>query len=309
MITADAFLQQLINGLSLGAMYAILALGFTIVYGILQLVNFAHFSIFMIGSFVAMGILHLFGLEGQSVTLAGLTLVAVLLVTLALTMLACGTLGVLVERIALRPLRGCSGSVGMITTIGVSFILSNIVLLAAGADSKNFPDPLPRFAFNLEGASLHLREILVWLVAVVIMVGLWFFVQRAKLGKAMRATAQDAEAARMMGVDVDRVIMTSFFIGSALAGAAGMIFGLYYGFTSVQIGVAAGLRAFTAAVLGGIGSVPGAMVGGLVVGLIEAFGGQLISTAWSDVIIFLTLVTVLIFKPSGLLGRVAPDKS
>jgi branched-chain amino acid transport system permease protein len=163
--------------------------------------------------------------------------------------------------------------------------------------------------WHLGGAVVELRQLLIWAVAVVLMGGLWLFVQRSKLGKAMRATAQDPEAARMMGVEVDRVILTAFFLGSALAGASGMIFGLYYNFTSFIIGFTAGLRAFTAAVLGGIGNVPGAMVGGILIGLIESYGGQFIAASWADVIIFSILVAVLVFRPSGLLGRLAPTKS
>jgi len=312
MTVYDLWLQQAINGLSLGAMYALLALGFTLVYGILELINFAHFNIFMIGSFVAMWVLQSFGLSGQSVVLTGLPLVGVLFTALVVTMLFSGVLGAAIERYSLRPLRGITGPAAMITTIGISYILFNIVVLGIGADSKNFPNPLPPMRWNIggpNGAVLELRQVLIWIVSIVLMGGLWVFVQRTRLGKAMRATAQDPEAARMMGVEVDKVILTAFFLGSALAGAGGMIFGLYYNFTSFIIGFTAGLRAFTAAVLGGIGNVPGAMIGGVLIGLIEAFGGQLIGASWADVIIFSILVLVLVFKPSGLLGRLAPTKS
>jgi branched-chain amino acid transport system permease protein len=303
------YLQQLINGLSLGAMYALLALGFTLVYGILELINFSHFNVFMVGSFVALYVLEAFGLSGQEVILTGLPLAGVLLVTFAVTMVFCGGLGVTIERLCLRPLRNVKGPAAMITTIGVSYILFNIVLLTVGADSKNFPNPLPSIRYQIAGAVLDFRVILIWVIALLLMAGLYMFVQRSRIGKAMRATAQDAEAARMMGVEVDRVIIMAFFLGSALAGAGGLIFGLYYNFTSFIIGFTAGLRAFTAAVLGGIGNVPGAMVGGVLIGLIEAMGGQFIATAWTDVIIFSILVLVLVFKPAGLFGRLAPNKS
>jgi len=309
MSTFDLLLQQVINGLSLGAMYSLLALGFTLVYGILELINFSHFNVFMVGSFVAMFTLQMFGLTGQEIVMTGFPLIGVLLVTLVVTMLFSGTLGVIIERVSLRPLRNIPGPAAMITTIGVSYILFNIVLLTVGADSKNFPNPLPTYEFHFGDAVLRLREILIWITALLLMLGLYFFVQRSKLGKAMRATAQDPEAARMMGVEVDKVIITAFFLGSALAGAGGMIFGLYYNFTSFIIGFTAGLRAFTAAVLGGIGNIPGAMVGGLMIGLIEAFGGQFIATAWTDVIIFSLLVLVLVFRPAGLFGALAPNKS
>jgi len=309
MTTTDLFLQQAINGLSLGAMYALLALGFTLVYGILELINFSHFNVFMVGSFIALWVLQQFGLSGQDTLLYGLPLVGVLLAAFAVTMLATGVIGVGIERFLLRPLRNVKGPAAMITTIGVSYILFNIILLTVGADSKNFPNPLPPVQFAIGGAVLRLREVLIWIIATLLMLALTFFVQRTKMGRAMRATAQDAEAARMMGVEVDRVIMTAFFLGSALAGAGGLIFGLYYNFTSFLIGFNAGLRAFTAAVLGGIGNVPGAMLGGIIIGLVEAIGGQLIGSAWADVIIFAILVLVLVFRPAGLLGRLAPNKS
>jgi branched-chain amino acid transport system permease protein len=309
MIDISVLLQQVVNGVSLGAIYALLALGFTLVYGILELINFAHFNVFMVGSFVGMWALQLLGIEGQGRVLTGVALVGVLLFAFGVTMLASGVLGVAIERVALRPLRGVRGTAGMITTIGVSYILFNIILLTVGADAKNYPNPLPAVRWRIDGVVIELRELLIWGVALALMAILHLFVTRSRLGKAMRATAQDAEAARMMGVDVDRIIVTAFFLGSALAGAAALIFGLYYNFTSFLIGYTAGLRAFTAAVLGGIGNVPGAMVGGILIGLIESLGGQLIAVRWTDVIIFSILVIVLVFFPSGLFGRAAPNKS
>ncbi len=309
MTATDLLVQQAINGLSLGAMYALLALGFTLVYGILELINFSHFNIFMVGSFVALMALEAMGVVGQQTVMSGFPLVGVLFVAFLATTMFTGTLGVLIYRFLLRPLRGVKGPAAMITTIGVSYILFNIVLLTIGADAKNFPNPLPPIQWAIGGAVLRLREVLIWVIALLLMGGLTYFVQYTRLGKAMRATAQDPEAARMMGVEVDRVIMTAFFLGSALAGAGGMIFGLYYNFTSFIVGFNAGLRAFTAAVLGGIGNVPGAMLGGVIIGLIEAVSGQMIATGWTDVIIFSILVLVLVFRPSGLLGRVAPNKS
>ncbi len=309
MTFTDLLTQQVINGLSLGAMYALLALGFTLVYGILELINFAHFNIFMVGSFIGLWTLQAMGFSGQTATLTGLPLIGVLLVAFGVTMIASGVLGVVIERFSLRPLRNVKGPAAMITTIGVSYILFNIVLLWVGADSKNYPNPLPPITWQIGGATLRLREVLIWAVSAGLMAGLHFFVRSSRLGKAMRATAQDPEAARMMGVEVDRVIIMAFFIGSALAGAGGLIFGLYYNFTSFIIGFTAGLRAFTAAVLGGIGNIVGAMVGGIVIGLIETLGGQFIAVEWTDVIIFSLLVLVLVFRPSGLFGQMAPNKS
>jgi branched-chain amino acid transport system permease protein len=309
MSDSGVLLQQVVNGLSLGAIYALLALGFTLVYGILELINFAHFNVFMVGSFVGMWALQLLGLSGQSRVLTGFALAGTLAFAFAVTMLAAGALGVAIERVALRPLRGVRGTAGMITTIGVSYVLFNVILLTVGAGSQNYPNPLPAIRWHLGQVTIELREVLIWGVALALMLALHLFVDRTRLGKAMRATAQDAEAARMMGVDVDRVVVTAFFLGSGLAGAAALIFGLYYNYTSFIIGYTAGLRAFTAAVLGGIGSIPGAMVGGLLIGLIETLGGQVIAVRWTDVIIFSILVLVLVFAPSGLFGRAAPTKS
>jgi branched-chain amino acid transport system permease protein len=302
-------LQQVINGLSLGAMYALLALGFTLVYGILELINFAHFNVFMVSSFVGMWALEALGVSGQGHVLTGLALAGTLGFAFAVTMLAAGGLGVAIERLSLRPLRNVKGPAAMITTIGVSYILFNVILLGVGAESKNYPNPMPVVRWQFGQVTLELREVLIWVITAVLMAALHLFVHHTRLGKAMRATAQDPEAARMMGVEVDRVIVTAFFLGSALAGAAALIFGLYYNFTSFIIGYTAGLRAFTAAVLGGIGSVGGAMVGGLLIGLIESLGGQLIAVRWTDVIIFSILIMVLVFVPSGLFGRATPNKS
>jgi branched-chain amino acid transport system permease protein len=309
MTDSAVLLQQVVNGLSLGAMYALLALGFTLVYGILELINFAHFNVFMVASFIGMWALQLLGISGQSQVLTGLALAGSLGFAFIVTMTAAGIIGVVIERLSLRPLRGVRGTAAMITTIGVSYILFNIILLTVGAGSQNYPNPLPVMRWQLGEVVVQLKELLIWGTSLALMVGLHLFVNRTRLGKAMRATAQDTEAARMRGVNVDRVIVTAFFLGSALAGAAALIFGLYYNYTSFIIGYSAGLRAFTAAVLGGIGSIPGAMVGGLLIGLIETLGGQLIAVRWTDVIIFSILVLVLVFVPAGLFGRATPTKS
>jgi branched-chain amino acid transport system permease protein len=305
----DILLQQIINGVSLGAMYSLLALGFTMVYGVIELINFAHFNVFMVGSFIALWMMQALGFVGQAEVLYGLPLVGVLLLVLVGTMLCTGAIGALIERYGLRALRGASGTAPMITTIGISYILFNLVLLSVGAESKNYANPMPPLRWEIGEAVLRLREVLLWSVSILLMFALHYFVRRTKMGKAMQATAQDQEAARMMGVDVDRVVLITFFLGSALAGAAGFIFGLYYNYTSFIIGYTAGLRAFTAAVLGGIGNLPGAMLGGLLIGLIESLGGQYLQVRWTDVIIFSILVMVLVFRPTGLLGRAAPTKS
>ena len=305
----DILLQQIINGVSLGAMYSLLALGFTMVYGIIELINFAHFNVFMVGSFIALWMMQALGFVGQAEVLYGMPLVGVLLLVLVGTMLCTGAIGAFIERYGLRALRGASGTAPMITTIGISYILFNLVLLSVGAESKNYANPIPPLRWEIGEAVLRLREVLLWSVSILLMFALHYFVRRTKMGKAMQATAQDQEAARMMGVDVDWVVLITFFLGSALAGAAGFIFGLYYNYTSFIIGYTAGLRAFTAAVLGGIGNLPGAMLGGLLIGLIESLGGQYLQVRWTDVIIFSILVMVLVFRPTGLLGRAAPTKS
>ena len=305
----DILVQQTINGLSLGAMYALLALGFTLVYGIMELINFAHFNVFMVGTFVAMGTLEALGLSGRATILHGVPLIGALLAALVAAMLVCGLIGAGIERFFLRRLRRVKGPAAMIATIGISYILSNLVLLFIGGQGFDVPNPIPSTRFHIGGAVMDLREPMIWAMAAILMGGLTYFVNATKLGRAMRATAQDPEAARMMGVDVDGVILLAFFLGSALAGAAAVIFSLYYDYTNFYIGFDAGLRAFTAAVLGGIGNVPGAMLGGLAIGLVETMTAQFISTNWAEVVIFAILILVLVFRPAGLLGRVAPNKS
>ena len=304
--------QQLVNGLSLGMMYALLALGFTMVYGIIELINFAHFNVFMSGTFFALWFLALLGYGRGARPLEGATLVLVIVGAFAFTMVVTGALGALIERICLKPLRGVSGTAPMITTIGVSLILQSLILFATNfANNVPFPGLIPDQRWNLLGTPVvvTLKNVLLWGAAVVLMFILDFFVRRTWLGKAMRATAQDPEAARMMGIRIDVIILLTFFIGSALAGAAALIFGVYYGLTSYIVGYLAGLRAFTAAVLGGIGNIPGAVLGGLTIGLVEALSGQFIGTAWSDAVIFTILVFVLVFKPNGLLGMQRPQRA
>jgi branched-chain amino acid transport system permease protein len=304
--------QQLVNGLSLGMMYALLALGFTMVYGIIELINFAHFNVFMAGTFFALWFLAFLGYGRTSQPLGGLNLVLVFASAFAVTMLLTGLLGVIIERLCLKPLRGVSGTAPMITTIGVSLILQSLILFATNfANNVPFPALIPNTRWNLLGSGVEvtLKNVLLWVSALVLMVLLDYLVRRTWLGKAMRATAQDPEAARMMGIRIDLIILLTFFIGSALAGAAALIFGVYYGLTSYIVGYLAGLRAFTAAVLGGIGNIPGAVLGGLVIGFIESLSGHFISNAWSDVLIFSILILVLVFRPNGLLGMQRPQRA
>jgi len=305
-------LQQLVNGLSLGMMYALLALGFTMVYGIIELINFAHFNVFMSGTFFALWFLALLGFGRSSRPLGGPDLILVLLGTFLFTMLMTGLLGAVIERLCLKPLRGVSGTAPMITTIGVSLILQALILFASNfANNVPFPGIVPNDRWGILGTPVNvtLKNVLLWVSAIVLMFVLDSFVRRTWLGKAMRATAQDPEAARMMGIRIDVIILVTFFIGSALAGAAALIFGLYYGLTSYIVGYLAGLRAFTAAVLGGIGNIPGAVLGGLLIGMVESLSGQFVGNAWSDALIFAILILVLVFKPNGLLGMQRPTRA
>ena len=305
----DIFLQQLVNGLALGMMYALLALGFTMVYGIIELINFSHFSVFMTGTFIGIIVLDLMGITAVSKAVTGLPLVGTLVILFVATMGLTGLLGMLIERVCLRPVRHISGTAPMITTIGVAFILINVMLLWWGPQTQRFPQLLPNWRWQIGQADITFKLVVLCVAGLILMLALNFLVKRTALGKAMRATAQDADAARMMGVDVDRVVLLTFFLGSALAGAGSLFFGLYYGFTGYYIGYQTGLRAFTSAVLGGIGNIPGAVVGGLVIGLVQALGGQLLGVKWTDVIIFSILIVVMVFRPAGLLGAQTPQKA
>ncbi len=305
-------LQQRVNGLSLGMMYALLALGFTMVYGIIELINFAHFNVFMSGTFFGLWFLALLGYGRTARPLEGATLILVFGAAFVVTMVVTGALGAIIERVCLKPLRGVSGTAPMITTIGVSLILQSLILYASNfANNVPYPSLVPNLRWNVLGSPVEitLKNVVLWTSALLLMVVLDAFVRRTWLGKAMRATAQDPEAARMMGIRIDVVILLTFFIGSALAGAAALIFGVYYGLTSYIVGYLAGLRAFTAAVLGGIGNVPGAVLGGLLIGFVESLSGQFIGNAWSDVVIFSILIIVLVFRPNGLLGMQRPQRA
>jgi len=301
----DVLLQQLINGLSLGGIYALIALGYTMVYGIIELINFAHGDVYTLGAFFSLAILGLLGVSGE---LHGPPLVGVVLLTIAGAMVLCGITGVLIERLAYRRLRSAPRLAPLITAIGVSFILENLMQLWRGPSPVPFPEVIPNPSLHLGGVEITAKEILVVGLAVLMMIGLQLFVYRTRIGKAMRATAQDRDAAQLMGININTTIAVTFLVGSALAGAAGFVSGVYYGTTWFFLGFGAGLKAFTAAVLGGIGNLTGAMVGGFVIGVIEAFTTQFISDQWSNVVVFSVLVLVLVFRPSGLFGEALPDK-
>jgi len=300
----DTFTQLTVDALTLGSVYALIALGYTLVYGVLKLLNFAHGDVFMVGSFVGFGVLQVLGGTADPVVPVWLLLT---LITAA-AMAACAGIGVAIERFAYRPLRDAPRIAPLISALGVSFFLANSMQLLFGAAPRNYN------TFDLSNGALYLKgidigdvrvpllRIVTILSAFVLMICLWFLVNRTRTGKAMRATSYDREAAAMMGIDIDRVIVFTFVLGSALAGAAGVLFALRVP-TSVSIGFLAGLKGFTAAVIGGIGSVPGAMAGGLLLGFTESYTQGYISTKWSDLVVFSILIGFMIFRPQGLLGR------
>ena len=303
----DVFFQQVINGLSLGGIYALIALGYTMVYGIIELINFAHGDIYTLGTFFSLAILTAIGVSGE---VHGPMLIVVVAVTILAAMLLCGITGVVIERLAYRRLRSAPRLAPLITAIGVSFILENVMQLWRGPSPIPFPQVMPNPSANVGGVSISAKQVVVMALAVVMMIALQLFVYRTKMGKAMRATAQDRDAAQLMGININTTIAMTFLIGSALAGAAGFVSGMYYGTTWFFNGFEAGLKAFTAAVLGGIGNIAGAMLGGFLIGLIESIATQYIpgGAQWSNVVVFSVLVLVLIFRPSGLLGESLPEK-
>ncbi|MBM3950849.1 MAG: branched-chain amino acid ABC transporter permease LivH [Rhodospirillales bacterium] len=299
----EYFTQQLINGITLGAIYALIAIGYTMVYGIIGMINFAHGEIFMIGGFISIIAFLLLGLFG--ITWAPLAILVALLVTMALTPLY----GWALERIAYRPLRHSPRLAALITAIGMSIFLQNYVQLVQGARVKPI-QPIVTGGIEIMRrgdfvVTLGYLQILIVVLTVALMAAFSLLIQRTSLGRAQRACEQDLKMASLVGVDVDRTIAQTFIMGAALAAVAGLIFLLHYGVVDFYIGFHAGIKAFTAAVLGGIGSLPGAMLGGLLIGLIEAFWSAYFSVEYKDVAAFTVLVVVLIFRPTGLLGR--PD--
>ena len=288
------WLQQLINGISLGSIYALIALGYTMVYGIIKLINFAHGEVFMVGSFL--------GFIAISVWDLGF------FPALLISMTACAVFGVLIERIAYKRLRNATRIAALITAIGVSLLIQNGVIYIRGAQPVAYPDVFENKSFNLFGAQISTQAILILSVSIGLMIILQFIVHKTKIGKAMRAVSHDAEAAKLMGINVDNTISATFAIGSALAGAAGVIFGVYYTKIDPLMGVIPGLKAFVAAVLGGIGIIPGAMVGGLVLGVVETIVSAIGLSLWRDAAAFIILILILIFKPEGIFGKNTREK-
>jgi branched-chain amino acid transport system permease protein len=299
--------QQLVNGLTLGSVYALIALGYSMVYGILKLLNFAHGEVYMVGAFIGYGVLTVLGGAADPSVAVPLLIIAMFLAA----MVGCGLLGVAIERFAYRPLRDAPRIAPLISALGVSFFLQSSALLLFSARFRSYDTPrLISFETGINAGPLRISlvRILVIVTAIALMAALTMLVGRTRLGRAIRATAVDREAAMMMGVDVDKVIVATFFIGSALAGAGGVMFGLVFSNVYHLMGFTAGLKGFTAAVVGGIGSVPGAMLGGLLIGLAEAFASGYISSTFQDLIVFLILVAVMLLRPRGLLGVAALDK-
>lgn len=298
------FFQQLINGFTVGGVYALIALGYTMVYGILELINFAHGEIYMLGAYLGIiffGFFTAAGLTSYSLPLS-------LLLTFAMAVIFCSAYGFTMEKIAYRPLRNAPRLSPLISAIGVSIFLQNYVMLTQGATDKVFPHLFGTSGFTLFSARVTHLQTAIILVSLFLMICLHLFITKTKMGKAMRAVAQDKVMASLLGINIDSIISLTFIIGSGLAAIAGVMIALYYGLVNYSIGYVAGIKAFTAAVLGGIGSIPGAMFGGLFLGFVESMGASYISSEYKDAYAFLVLIAVLLIKPSGIFGKTTEEK-
>lgn len=298
------FLQQLINGLTLGSVYALIALGYSMVYGILELINFAHGEIYMLGAYLGIIFLAFFtatGLTASSLPLA-------LLLTVVLSVIVCSCYGFTIEKIAYKPLRNAPRLSPLISAIGVSIFLQNYVMLTQGATDKVFPHIFGVAGFSVFSVRVTFLQLTIIATSVFLMVLLRFFVRKTRIGTAMRAVAQDKTMAALLGINIDTVISVTFVLGSGLAAVAGLMVATYYGLVNYFIGYVAGIKAFTAAVLGGIGSIRGAMVGGIVLGMIESLGGSYISGEYKDAYAFMILIVILLLKPGGLFGKAELEK-
>jgi branched-chain amino acid transport system permease protein len=307
----DQILQTIIIGLSNGLIFALVALGYTLVYGIIELINFAHGDLFMLGSFIAFVLISLvFHINADT----GLPMmIGVILVVIAITMLATATINASIERVAYRPLRNAPKLAPLISAIGMSFVLQNIALLIFGPANKSVDAILPPVnvlsTFGITAITISSEQVFVAIVTIPLLVGLTWFVSKTRQGKAMRATAQDPDTAGLMGVDVNRTIAITFLIGGALAGAAGVVQILYNNTTVWNLGFRFGLNSFTSAVLGGIGNLQGAVLGAMILGLINAFSDRYIAANWTNAIVFGVLIAILVFKPTGLLGQQLADRA
>ncbi len=306
----NLFFKQLENGIVIGAIYALISLGYTLVYGIIELINFAHGDVFMWSTIVTLAVAQGMGLDKLTSPLSFLPLIGVLLLLLVIGALVSAAINVTIERFAYRPLRRAPRLLPLISAIGVSFVLNNLGQLWRGPNAVAYPSFFPTTGIQIGGVNVLVLDIFIIILAVGLMIGLNRFINTTKLGRAMRATAQDPEAASLMGVNINRTIAITFLIGGALAGAAGVIYSMKFNVVRVDIGLPVGLTAFTAAVLGGIGNPTGAMLGGFLIGVIEALATQYVQNglAWSGAIVFGILVLILIFRPTGLLGQQVPDK-
>ncbi len=299
----EQFLQQLTNGLAVGGIYALIALGYTMVYGVLKLINFAHSELVTLGAYLGLTLLTSFALTDRLGPFWGVLLLAVMIMGLI------AVVGALLDRAAYRPLRQSPRLSAVVSALGASIFLQNTIMLVYGARYQNYPqDILPRITLHLLGIDIPLVRILILCVSLLMMAGLFFFVQKTRIGTAIRAAAIDQGAAKLMGIDVNRVILLVFLVGPALGGVAGLMVGLYYGQINFTMGWSYGLKAFTAAIMGGIGNIPGAMLGGVLLGVIEAMGATYISFAWKDAIAFLVLILILIVRPTGILGERVAEK-
>ncbi len=300
-------LQQIINGLTIGSTYALIAIGYTMVYGIIGMINFAHGEIYMIGSYIAFIVIT--GLLGMGLV----ALPVILLIALIVGVIIASTYGWAVERVAYRPLRNSNRLIALISAIGMSIFLQNFVVLAQGSRDVAM-QPVIRGALlqighvNTFEVSISYMQALIWLVTLICMTGLTLFISRSRMGRACRACAEDLGMTNLLGIDTNRIISLTFVIGAALAAVAGLLLGLYYGVVNPFIGFMAGLKAFTAAVLGGIGSVPGAMLGGLILGVAEALTAAYFPSEYKDVVAFGLLVLILLFRPTGILGKPEVEK-
>ena len=311
MTETEFFIQLLINGTTIGSYLALIALGYTMVYGIIELINFAHGDVYMLGFLISLTFL---GILGVSRPLGGWELWVIVFGVMFVTMLATGTINMVIDRVAYKPLRRAPRLAALITAVGASFMLENLAMIWKGPSQINYPNIFPAIdilndVLGMKTAVLFTtKDMFLMGVTVPLMVFLNLFIRNTKMGKAMRATAQDREAAALMGVNVENVIRNTFFIGGALAGAAGMTVGIYLNTGRYLMGFDAGLLAFTAAVLGGIGNISGAMLGGYVIGFLNAASDQYLSSEWTRALVFTTLILVLVFKPSGLLGKRTAEK-
>jgi len=305
----DILFQQVLNGLILGSLYALVALGYTMVYGILELINFAHGEVVMLGAMVAVTVL-------AALTGAGVPVPLAVAAALAVTVPVCMLTALVIERVAYRPLRKAPRLAPLITAIGASIVLQNLAMIVWGRQYLAFPAVFELQVYDLAGVTLTNVQLVIVITAALAMGGLLLLVNRTRLGRAMRATAQHQEVAGLMGVDVNHVIATTFAVGAALAAVAGLLIAAYYGIAHYNMGFLLGLKAFTAAVLGGIGNIPGAVLGGILLGVLESLGagyvgdltGGFLGSHYQDIFAFFILILVLVFRPSGLMGERTPDK-